>query len=199
MLRSLKINNIALIDECHIQFDSGFNVLTGETGAGKSIIIDSINFVLGSRSDKSLIKHGKETARVEAVFDIDEDTRPIFEEMGLEWESVLIITRVFSINGKSECRINGNIATLGMLKKITSHIVDVFGQNDHAILLDENAHLDMLDQFASPDLNKKKVFSFPAVLLAIFSQHYIMKEIHIRRFSHVYARSGSCPCPAKNP
>ena len=156
MLRSLKINNIALIDECHIQFDSGFNVLTGETGAGKSIIIDSINFVLGSRSDKSLIKHGKETARVEAVFDIDEDTRPIFEEMGLEWESVLIVTRVFSINGKSECRINGNIATLGMLKKITSHIVDVFGQNDHAILLDENAHLDMLDQFASPDLNKKK-------------------------------------------
>lgn len=156
MLKSLRIKNIALIDECHIEFNSGFNVLTGETGAGKSIIIDSINFVLGSRSDKTLIKHGKDTARVEAVFEIDDTIRPVFDSLGLEWENTLVITRVFSLTGKSECRINGNITTLSILKKLTSAIVDVFGQNDHAILLDENAHLDMLDEFSSVELTNEK-------------------------------------------
>ena len=156
MLRSLKIKNIALIDECHIEFDGGFNVLTGETGAGKSIIIDSINFVLGSRSDKSLIKHGTDTARVEAVFDVDEEIKWVFDELDIEWETPLMVTRTFSLNGKSECRLNGNIVTLSILKKITSNIVDVFGQNDHAILLDENAHLSMLDEFAPNQLLNEK-------------------------------------------
>lgn len=156
MLRSLKIKNIALIDECTIEFDNGFNVLTGETGAGKSIIIDSINFVLGSRSDKTLIKHGTDTAKVEAVFEIDDSLKPTFDDLGIEWEDTIIVTRTFSLSGKNECRLNGEIITLGMLKKITSQIVDVFGQNDHSLLLDEVTHLELLDSFADDRLDKEK-------------------------------------------
>lgn len=156
MLRSLKIKNIALIDECTIEFDNGFNVLTGETGAGKSIIIDSINFVLGSRSDKTLIKYGTDTARVEALFEIDISLKPTFEELGIEWEDTILVTRTFSLTGKNECRLNGEIITLGMLKKITSQIVDVFGQNDHALLLDEVTHLALLDSFADTSLEVEK-------------------------------------------
>lgn len=157
MLRTLKIKNIALIDECTIEFDNGFNVLSGETGAGKSIIIDSINFVLGSRSDKSLIKHGADMAKVEAVFDVDESVKPVFDELGLDFETTVIVTRVFSLSGRNECRLNGETITLNMLKKIMAQIVDVFGQNDHSLLLDEVTHLQLLDSFADGQLEREKL------------------------------------------
>ncbi len=156
MLRTLKIKNIALIDECTIDFENGFNVLTGETGAGKSIIIDSINFVLGSRSDRSLIKYGTDTAKVEAVFEVDDSIKWVFDDLGLDFEPTLIVTRVFTISGKNECRLNGEIITLNMLKKIMSQVVDVFGQNDHALLLDEVTHLSLLDGFGNKELESQK-------------------------------------------
>lgn len=156
MLRTLKIKNIALIDECTIDFENGFNVLTGETGAGKSIIIDSLNFVLGSRSDRSLIKYGADMAKVEAVFEIDDSIKWVFDELGLDFETTLIVTRVFTISGKNECRLNGEIITLNMLKKIMSQVVDVFGQNDHSLLLDEVTHLALLDSFGDSGLESQK-------------------------------------------
>lgn len=157
MLSKLKIKNIALIDECVIDFESGFNTLTGETGAGKSIIIDSLNFVLGARGDKGLIKSGTESARVEAVFDCsDETVFAVLSDYGIEPENTIILSRTLNLSGKNECRINGEIATLNMLKNVARMLVDVFGQNDQQFLLDVNRHVEFLDSFAGAELDKTK-------------------------------------------
>jgi len=148
MLQKLKIKNIALIDECVIEFGGGLNTLTGETGAGKSIIIDSLNFVLGARSDKSLIKSGQDTAKVDGVFITDDESvMDILESVGLERDSTIIISRIMNISGKNECRVNGEIVPLNVIKKITSHLVDVFGQNDGQFMLDTRLHLSFLDSY----------------------------------------------------
>ncbi len=148
MLQQLKIKNIAIIDECTINFGQGFNILTGETGAGKSIIIDSLNFVLGARADRTLIKSGTDFATVTGVFDLSDvdDYEEIFNEVGLEAESTLIISRHMTVAGKNECRINGELTTLNVVRKITSKLVDIFGQHDSTALLDAKNHLGLLDQ-----------------------------------------------------
>lgn len=150
MLKYLKIKNIALIDEIKIDFDKGFNVLTGETGAGKSIIIDSLQFVLGSKADKSLIKNGADFSFVEAVFEINENNLGLTQELencGVEVDNIIKISRTMNINSKNECKINGEIVPLTMLKKVTNYLVDIFGQNDNHILLDEKNHLTLLDNY----------------------------------------------------
>lgn len=155
MLSKLKIKNIALIEECVIDFEGGFNTLTGETGAGKSIIIDSLNFVLGARGDKGLIKSGTDSARVEAVFDCSDDgVLAVLSDYGIEPENTIILSRTLNLSGKNECRINGEIATLNMLKNVAKMLVDVFGQNDQQFLLDVNRHIDFLDSFAGAELNE---------------------------------------------
>ena len=126
MLQSLKIKNIALINEAIVDFNKGLNILTGETGAGKSIIIDALCFVLGERADKSLIKTGCDSARVEAVFDVDitnPDLLSFFEKIDLEPESTVIINRVLSVSGKNDCRVNGESVTLHMLKKLITSVI----------------------------------------------------------------------------
>ena len=128
MITSLKINNIALIDESLINLGEGFNVLTGETGAGKSIIIDSLNFVLGSKADKTLIKTGKDFAKVEVVFELpklNDSIIEFFNSINLEPETTIIINRYYSVNGKNEIRVNGEAVTLSMLKKLTINLVDI--------------------------------------------------------------------------
>lgn len=162
MLQSLKIKNIALINEAVVDFNKGLNILTGETGAGKSIIIDALCFVLGERADKSLIKTGTDSAKVEAVFDVDvsnPDILNFFEMIDVEPESTVIITRVLSLAGKNECRVNGESVTLNMLKKLTTHLVDIHGQFDHQLLMDTKTHIRMLDL-----LGKKEIDSALAVL-----------------------------------
>ena len=127
MISSLKINNIALIDESVIKLGEGFNALTGETGAGKSIIIDSLNFVLGSKADKTLVKTGKDFARVEVVFDLpqlNESIIEFFNSLNIEPETTIIITRHLNVNGKNEIRVNGEAVTLSMLKKLTINLND---------------------------------------------------------------------------
>ena len=157
MLTRLKIKNIALIDECAIDFSEGFNTLTGETGAGKSIIIDAINFVLGARSDKSLIKSGTEFAKVDAVFETDdEDVLDILESVGLDKDNTIIVSRMMSLLGKNECKINGETVPLSVIKKITSKLVDVFGQNDQQFLLDTRSHIKFLDAFDEGKLAENK-------------------------------------------
>ncbi len=151
MLLQLDIRNIALIDKVNIEPGRGLNILTGETGAGKSIIIDSINAILGERVSRELIRTGKEKALVEAVFQVDNSRfADIFEEMGMEPEEdgTLIISREFNLSGKNLCRINGKMATVSMLKTFGERLIDVHGQFDNQSLLRTESHLELLDSFA---------------------------------------------------
>lgn len=150
MLIQLDIQNVALIDRINIELGKGLNLLTGETGAGKSIIIDSINAVLGERISKDLIRTGKDRALVEAVFQIDNERfSDIFTEMGLEPEDdgTLILSREINQSGKNICRINGKMATVSILKSFGERIIDIHGQHDNQSLLRVENHLLLLDSF----------------------------------------------------
>lgn len=127
MIKSLHIKNIAIISQMDIEFDNGLVVLSGETGAGKSIIIDSLSFVLGERADKTLIKYGEESAFVEVVFEIDEKsaTYELMQELGYEADTTLVIGRTLAQSGKNECRVNGRVCAATTLKQITSTLVDI--------------------------------------------------------------------------
>ncbi len=150
MLTSLHIKNIAVIDEVHIDFTEGFNVLTGETGAGKSIIIDAINMVLGQRTSRELIRTGAQKAVVEAIFFInDTEILARLSEMGIEAEDGgLLIYRDLSVDGRGNARINGMLATAGMLKEASKHLINIHGQQDNQSLLSPASHLEYLDSFA---------------------------------------------------
>ena len=157
MLQSLTIRNIALIDNLTIELSDGFNVLTGETGAGKSLIIDSLALLLGEKADKTLISYGSEFASVEAVFETtSEEVLSKLEEFGLERENTIIIYRKLSVDGRNECRVNGKSFTLSMLKTITSPLMDLHGQFQHQELLKESCQLLTLDEFGGEDLLKVK-------------------------------------------
>lgn len=157
MLQSLTIKNIALIDGLTIELGSGLNVLTGETGAGKSLIIDSLALLLGEKADKTLISFGKEFASVEAVFKTNsEEILNRLEEYGLEREDTIVIFRKLSVDGKNECRVNGKSFTLSMLKAITSPLMDLHGQFGHQELLKNSCQLKTLDEFGAKDILKKK-------------------------------------------
>ena len=162
MLKSLKINNIALIENLYIEFDSGLNILTGETGAGKSIIFDALNFVLGARSDKSLIRTGESVARVDAMFDVDlsnEALKSILVDNDIDCDDgELLISRKMSVDGKSDIKVNGYPITSSMLRQITSNLVDIYGQQEQVSLLKTQNQLALLDNFASSELDvvKKK-------------------------------------------
>jgi len=159
MLQHLEINNIALIDRISMELNRGLNILTGETGAGKSIIIDSINAILGGRLSKDIIRTGKEKATVEAVFQVDNERfSDLFKEMGIEPEEdgTLIISREFNIQGRNICRINGRITTVSMLREIGARLIDVHGQHDNQSLLRAENHQEFLDSFAGTRLAQLK-------------------------------------------
>ena len=147
MLNYLKINNVALIDSLSIDFTDGFNVLTGETGAGKSIIVDSLNFVLGGKVNKTLIRSGQSFMRVEALFSapFDEKVRPIFEDYGIELDDEILIVRTYTEAGKNDVKVNGCSITTTMLKPITSKLVDILGQHEHQSVLKEKFQLEIID------------------------------------------------------
>ena len=154
MLKEVSIHNIALIDHQSIAFFGGFSVLTGETGAGKSIIIEALNFVLGERASRELVKSGEEKASVEATFALQAG-EPVFEvlqEQGIDCEEgELTLYREFSINGKNVCRANGTLINAGALKLIGDALVDIHGQHAHQSLLDEKKHIGLLDRFAGKE------------------------------------------------
>lgn len=154
MLKSLYLKNIALIDEANIEFEKGLNVLSGETGSGKSVIIDSINFVLGAKADKSMIRYGVNDCTATAVFDISglNNVKSVLSELGLEDSDELIVTRKLSVDSKSSIRVNGMPFTAGMLKTVTALLVDVHGQSEHYSLLKETEQLGVLDKFAGAKL-----------------------------------------------
>lgn len=153
MLTSLKIENVAIIESAAIEFGCGLNVLTGETGAGKSIIIDSINAVLGERTSKDIIRTGEDSAKVYAVFeDVSETARDVLSENGIDCEDdVLIVNRVINRDGKNSCRINGVPVTVNMLKAVTRELIDIHGQHDNQALLNPDRHCGFIDSFAGCD------------------------------------------------
>lgn len=150
MLRSLSIENIAIIKKVHIDFCDGFNVLTGETGAGKSILIDAINAVLGERTNKELIRSGSDTANVIAVFEnVDYLSDRLFEYGITLDEGKLYLQRTLNLSGKNICRINGNQVPLSLLKEVGEIIIDIHGQHDNRNLLNPDNHIVYLDKYAS--------------------------------------------------
>lgn len=159
MLTGLKIENIAVIESAELEFDRGLNVMTGETGAGKSIVIDAINAVLGERTSRELIRSGCDGAKVYASFaDIGEDTQNILDEMGIEKmpDNTLVLSRSLSSSGKNLCRINGCPATVSALKEIGSGLINIHGQHDSQALLSPDKHCGFIDSLAeNADLRSK--------------------------------------------
>lgn len=150
MLTSLKIENVAIIESAAIEFGCGLNVLTGETGAGKSIVIDSINAILGERTSRDIIRTGAQSAKVYAVFEnVNERVRNFLDENGIDCEDgVLIINRTLSREGKNVCRINGAPVTVSMLREIGGELIDIHGQHDNQSLLSPEKHCGFVDSFA---------------------------------------------------
>lgn len=147
MLSLLHIENIAVIERSDISFDRGFNVLTGETGAGKSIVIDAICAVLGERAYRDMIRTGAAKASVRAVF-TDVPEYPWFAENGVEYDPETIIQREIYLDGKNVCRVNGSLVTVSILRKLGIQLINIHGQHDSALLFDEANHLKFLDDFA---------------------------------------------------
>lgn len=147
MLRLLHIENIAVIECADISFDRGFNVLTGETGAGKSIVIDAISAILGERAYRDMIRTGAGKASVQAVFD-NVPKLSWFEENGVAYDAELIIQREIYLDGKNICRVNGSLVTVSILRKLGIQLINIHGQHDSASLFDEENHLAFLDAFA---------------------------------------------------
>lgn len=151
MLHNLKIENVAIIESADILFESGLNIMTGETGAGKSIIIDSINAILGERTSRELVRTGCNKASVSAVFKTDNKrVVEVLEELGIEHEQdgTLIVSRSISTEGKNLCRINGTPVTVGILKNLGRELVNIHGQHDSQRLLDPDSHYIFIDELA---------------------------------------------------
>lgn len=150
MLQSLYLENIALIEKLGIELFPGFNVLTGETGAGKSIIIDAVNFVLGERTSRDLIRNGAARAKVEAVFSLNEGDAAFaaLDALGIECEgNELILSRELSAAGRNACRVNGTLVPVASLKSVSDTLVDIHGQHEHQALLDAENHISYLDAY----------------------------------------------------
>ncbi len=158
MIEKLYVNNFALIDELEVDFGPGLNVLSGETGAGKSIIIGSLNFVLGGKADKDIIKSGCDMTEASVLIYVDNDElRKELEncDVKVDDDNYVLIKRTFNTNGKSYCKINGKTATVSMVKEISSYLVDIHGQHDHQSLLNPKSHIVMLDRLCGEPLEKE--------------------------------------------
>ena len=146
MLSLLHIENIAVIDRADISFDQGFNVLTGETGAGKSIVIDAISAILGERAYRDMIRTGTNKASVRAVF-TDVPELSWFGDNGVEYDPETVIQREIHLDGKNVCRVNGSLVSVSILRKLGMQLINIHGQHDSATLFDEDNHLSFLDAF----------------------------------------------------
>lgn len=160
MLYELRIHNFAIIEDISLEFHKGMTVLTGETGAGKSIIIDAVGLLAGGRGSSDYVRHGTNKCVLEGHFEMPESKQlnQIFENESIEYDaSVLMIQREIYSNGRSVCRVNGSIVTIGLLKEIGSYLIDIHGQNEHQELMQSEHHISLLDYFG-----KEKVSSLKA-------------------------------------
>ena len=172
MLRELKIENLAIIDELDIEFEKGFIVLTGETGAGKSIILSGINLLIGEKASVDMIRDGEENLVAQGVFDVDEEQKKKLEAMGIDTDGdEIIIRRYYNRNGKARAFVNNVRITLADLKEIASTLVDIVGQHSHQMLLNRNNHIKLLDSFLSKEDKEIK-----EKLSSLLSQHREVKS-----------------------
>mgnify|MGYP003292231265 CR=1 FL=1 len=149
MLKELSIKNMAVIDREEVKFNNGFSTLTGETGAGKSVLIDSVNMILGHRTDKELVRFGEKSAVCEALFETDlESVKLILEEEGIfDFDGKVLISRSLSESGKSVARVNGVVVSAAFLKKLGAELINIHGQQDNQKLLEKKYHTDILDGY----------------------------------------------------
>ena len=160
LLQELSIRNFAIIDDLTVSFSDGLTVLTGETGAGKSIIIDAVHLLAGGRGSLEFIRHGAKKAELGGLFQISNENHPIYtklEEAGIEAEEgTIILRRDLNDNGKSICRVNGKLVPLAVLRDIGASLIDIHGQHENQELMDEKHHIYLLDYFAQDDLQEVK-------------------------------------------
>jgi DNA repair protein RecN (Recombination protein N) len=151
LLNEISIRNFAIIEALSVTFEKGLTVLTGETGAGKSIIIDAIHLLVGGRGSAEFVRHGEDKAVIEGLFQLDDPKHPCYRktsEFGIEIEDgMVVLRRDISKSGKSVCRVNGKLVTISTLREIGSTLIDIHGQHEHQELMDETRHLSLLDQF----------------------------------------------------
>lgn len=156
MLSEISIHNFAIIEHLEVTFEEGLTVLTGETGAGKSIIIDAVQLLAGARGSQEFIRHGAKKAELEGMFTIEDVHHPVFEklsEFGIDCEDgSIILRRDLNANGKTTCRVNGKLVTIASLREIGSQLIDIHGQHDNQELMLEKRHIHLLDQFAGSPL-----------------------------------------------
>jgi DNA repair protein RecN (Recombination protein N) len=156
LLCELSIKNFAIIEALSVSFEKGLTVLSGETGAGKSIIIDAIHLLVGGRGSSEFVRHGEEKAEIEGLFQIDEKHPCMSKalEFGIEIEDgMVVLRRDIARSGKSVCRVNGKLVTISTLREIGSTLVDIHGQHEHQELMDETLHLSLLDQFGFNEIS----------------------------------------------
>ncbi|WP_066193052.1 MULTISPECIES: DNA repair protein RecN [Gracilibacillus] len=156
MLTELSIRNFAIIDELSISFNKGLTVLTGETGAGKSIVIDALGLLIGGRGSVEYVRHGEKKAEIEGLFIVEDNDHPVYrmtKDFGFEIkeDQMLVLHRTISHTGKSICRINGKLTTLAILKEIGQSILDIHSQHETQSLLNQEKHIELLDQFLQAD------------------------------------------------
>lgn len=160
MLRELDIRNFAIIDTLSVSFTEGMTVLTGETGAGKSIIIDAVHLLAGGRGSVEFIRHGAQKAEIEGLFQIEGDAHPVYkklEDFGIQAsDGDVVLRRELNGKGKNVCRINGKLVTISILREVGAALIDIHGQHETQELMDEKQHLHLLDQFAGKSLMKAK-------------------------------------------
>lgn len=158
MLNEITIRNFAIIDELEVTFENGLTVLTGETGAGKSIIIDAVQLLAGGRGSQKFIRHGAKKAELEGQFTIEDTNHPAIHtlrEFGIEVEDgAIILRRDMSANGKNVCRINGTLVTIAIMREVGAQIIDIHGQHENQELMHESRHIHLLDQFAGMELEQ---------------------------------------------
>jgi DNA repair protein RecN (Recombination protein N) len=173
LLSELTIQDFAIIDHLHLRFGPGLNVLTGETGAGKSIIIDAVSLLLGSRADTSLIRTGAGRALIEGVFLLDPESRavinPLLEQDGLEGDdaAILELAREIRLEGRNVCRVNGRAVALKILGSVGEHLVDIHGQTEHLSLMRVREHVDLLDRYADLWAAREQVANLVQQLRAV--------------------------------
>ena len=158
MLKSLSIKNVALISNAELEFGSGLNVLSGETGAGKSVVLEAINFALGQKADKSMITNGEDHCSVVCVFSIDgsDSVKKALQELEIDFDDEIVVKRTFCLDGRSSVKLNGETVNATMLRKVTSLMVDVHGQSDHFMLLKESNQLELVDRLGGDGIAAKK-------------------------------------------
>jgi DNA repair protein RecN (Recombination protein N) len=187
MLSELSIKNLAIIDDLSVSFSKGLTILSGETGAGKSILINAVNLILGTRAPATLIRTGEENAEIEALFSINPDSPAsrLMEENGLAAEDSLLIRRIISASDRHKIYINGRMGTMQMLADITRNLASISGQHAHQGLLQEDQHLMFLDQFGNLLPLKEKIADVYGRIQPLLQKHHTFRALEQKQVQHL--------------